>query len=88
MDASGEQMTRVETVKLPLTEDGNAFVQGVNGFVTGVLVAKDVCGNVGMVGEVNDSWRRVRRGCSAHGRESMGCWCSCCGMCVGRREER
>ena len=50
MDESGEQMTRVQTVKLPLTEDREMFLGSVDGFVTGVLVAKDVCGNVGMVG--------------------------------------
>lgn len=50
MDGSGEQMTRVQTMKLPLTENREVFLNGVDGFVTGVLVAKDVCGNVGMIG--------------------------------------
>ena len=53
MDGNGEQMTRVETLKLPLTENRDMFLRGVDGFVTGVLVAKDVCGSVGMVGMVD-----------------------------------
>ena len=53
MDGNGEQMTRVQTLKLPLTENRDMFLRGVDGFVTGVLVAKDVCGSVGMVGMVD-----------------------------------
>ena len=40
-------MTRVQTVEKTTTTDLAAFLASISGIVTSVMIAKDVCSNVG-----------------------------------------
>lgn len=44
---TGAYVTRVQTVEKATTTDLAAFLASISGIVTSVMIAKDVCSNVG-----------------------------------------
>lgn len=59
---SKQRLTRLQTFCVPGTDDRVDFLSRIDGYSTAVLIAKDVCSNVGSLGSrvLSSSIRRLR----------------------------